>query len=38
VADRTELNDLAEKQPERVAKMSDVWHAWAEEVELKVKK
>jgi arylsulfatase len=28
-ADRTEVNDLAEKEPERVKKMNDLWWAWA---------
>lgn len=29
-ADRTELDDLAERQAERVEQMSEVWFAWAE--------
>ena len=35
-ADRTELNDLADRQPERVEQMSRVWLAWAEQTEVKV--
>jgi arylsulfatase A-like enzyme len=27
--DRTELNDLAKEQPERVKEMNDIWWAWA---------
>jgi len=34
-ADRTELNDLAAKHPERVKAMADTWEAWA--VRAKVK-
>ena len=29
-ADRTELNDLASRQPERVKSMADAWQKWAE--------
>ncbi len=29
-ADRSELNDLAARQPERVEEMADLWQAWAE--------
>lgn len=29
--DRTELNDLAAQQPERVAEMAEAWEAWAAE-------
>jgi arylsulfatase len=28
-ADRTELNNLAEKHPEIVKRMAAAWHAWA---------
>jgi arylsulfatase A-like enzyme len=28
-ADRTELNNLADAQPERTQRMADKWHAWA---------
>ena len=28
-ADRTELNDLAAKHPDRVKAMNDAWEAWA---------
>ena len=35
-ADRTELDDLADRQPERVEQMSRVWLAWAEQTEVKV--
>ena len=35
-ADRTELNDLAGRDPERVRRMSEVWFAWAEQMEVKV--
>jgi len=34
-ADRTELDDLADRQPERVRKMSAAWLAWARKVGLK---
>ena len=34
-ADRTELDDLADRQPERVQKMSAAWLAWARKVGLK---
>jgi arylsulfatase len=34
-ADRTELTDLAQEDPDRVARMSDVWNAWAEETGVK---
>ena len=37
-ADRTELDDLADRDPERVARMSKTWLAWAEEVGLKVER
>jgi len=30
--DRTEMNDLASEQPERVAEMSTLWTAWADRV------
>jgi arylsulfatase len=30
VADRTELNDLAGQDPDRVNELADVWFAWAE--------
>jgi arylsulfatase len=33
-ADRTELNDLAEKNPERVKKISGMWIAWFERCEV----
>ncbi len=29
-ADRTELNNLAEENPEKVAELADKWHTWAE--------
>jgi arylsulfatase len=29
-ADRTELNNLAEKHPERVKRMAAMWQSWAE--------
>ena len=29
--DRTELNDLAAQQPDRVAEMAEAWQAWAAE-------
>ncbi len=29
-ADRSEMNNLAEKQPDRVKEMSDLWTAWAQ--------
>jgi len=29
-ADRSEMNDLAEKHPERVEQMADLWQKWAE--------
>jgi arylsulfatase len=32
VADRTEMNNLASAQPDRVAEMSTAWQAWAERV------
>lgn len=32
VADRTEMNDLAAQQPERVAEMAAQWEAWAKRV------
>jgi arylsulfatase len=35
-ADRTELDDLAERQPQRVRQMSQAWLDWADEVGLKV--
>ena len=35
-ADRTELDDLADRQPERVEQMSQLWLAWAEQTEVKV--
>jgi len=31
-SDRTELNDLAEKYPERVEKMKSDWQTWANRV------
>lgn len=31
-ADRTEMNDLASAQPERVQQMSKMWQAWADRV------
>ncbi len=34
-ADRTELNDLAAKQPERAKAMADRWEAWAIEAKAK---
>jgi arylsulfatase len=30
VADRTEMHDLANQEPERVAAMTKAWQAWAE--------
>jgi arylsulfatase len=35
-ADRTELDDLAERQPQRARQMSQAWVDWADEVGLKV--
>jgi arylsulfatase len=32
IADRTEMNDLAQKQPERVREMAAQWDAWASRV------
>ena len=37
VADRTEMNDLAKQNPERVESMSSDWFAWAARTGLKVK-
>lgn len=34
-ADRTETHDLADRQPDRVARMQDAWLRWAKRVELK---
>ncbi len=34
-ADRTELNNLAEKEPERLKQMADAWEAWAVEALVK---
>lgn len=31
-ADRSELHDLAQEQPERLARMVDAWQAWADRV------
>lgn len=31
-ADRTELNDLAEKQPQKLREMVAQWQAWADRV------
>ena len=28
-ADRTELNNLAEKEPNRLKNMADIWEEWA---------
>jgi arylsulfatase A-like enzyme len=36
--DRCEVNDLAATNPDRVSTMSDAWFAWADKVELKLKK
>jgi arylsulfatase A-like enzyme len=36
-ADRTETNDLAGQQPDRVRQMSEKWQAWAEETGLTTK-
>ncbi len=36
-ADRTETNDLAEQYPQRAEEMAEVWLAWAERTELKVR-
>jgi len=33
--DRTELNDLSEKQPERAKEMANLWEAWAIEAKAK---
>jgi arylsulfatase len=37
-ADRTELNDLAQQHPAKVAEMSAVWHAWARRCGVRVGK
>jgi arylsulfatase len=31
-ADRTETNDLAEAEPDRVRRMSEAWMRWAESI------
>jgi hypothetical protein len=31
VADRTEMHDLGEQEPKRLAEMKTAWMAWAEE-------
>ncbi|MFQ5730503.1 MAG: arylsulfatase [Planctomycetaceae bacterium] len=36
VADRTEMNDLASEHPERVARLSKLWFAWAKKTGLRV--
>jgi len=35
-ADRTELNDLAQRHPDRVEELAAVWFAWAEKTGVKV--
>ena len=35
-ADRTELDDLADRHPERVRQMSDAWLAWAQRTGVKI--
>lgn len=37
-SDRTEVNDLAGRQPERVASMAAKWNTWAKRTGVKVKK
>ena len=37
-ADRTETNDLAAEDPDRVAQMAEVWFAWAAKTGLRVKR
>ncbi len=34
-ADRTEMNDLAAQQPERVKEMSALWEAWSQRVDVR---
>jgi arylsulfatase len=36
-ADRTETVDLAKKYPQRVARMSDLWHEWAKRTQVPLK-
>ena len=36
--DRCEINDLADKDPQRVKRLADCWFDWAEKMELKVKR
>lgn len=38
VADRTERNDLAERHPQRVQRMRDMWFRWAAKTGVRVKK
>ena len=37
-ADRTELDNLAEKMPEKVAELSKAWNAWAKAASVYPKK